>query len=240
MPERISLDGIADPAGPFKDAAERKLARVLGRQLTLQEKRILERLGAEAVLENLDNAFWNAERASLTAALLVPLTEFVIESANFAVDSSPVGVDLGVLNEEAASWAEAHAGRLITQVSSTTQQNVARAVARYVQTPDAEFRDLEKLIGTQFSKPRAQMIAVTEVTNAYDAGEQIVQRELMKQGVRVVRVWQTMADERVCPICKPLHDEAEEYPGGGFRGGLMGPAAHPRCRCWTIKQLVVE
>lgn len=240
MPERISLDGIADPLGGNKDRAERTLARIIGRQLSRQERRILDVLGVAAVLDNLDNEFWNAERSAMTAALLVPLTEFVIDSANFVIDSSPIGVDIGTLNEQASSWAEQHAGRLITQVTDTTQSNVARAVARYLQTPDAEFRDLEKLIATQFTPARARMIAITEVTNSYGAGTELAQIELLKQGIPVVRRWHTMQDEKVCPICKPLNDTVEEFPRSGFRGGLMSEPAHPNCRCWTTNELVVE
>lgn len=46
-----------------------------------------------------------------------------------------------------------------------------------------------------------------------------------------VAIWQTAEDERVCPVCGPLHDAratrwATQFPNG--------PPAHPRCRCWLI------
>ena len=59
----------------------------------------------------------------------------------------------------------------------------------------------------------------------------------------------TAKDERVCPICKPLHNTVVSLDGawtadvddaGNFINvreaaggeGVMAPPVHPRCRCW--------
>ena len=43
-------------------------------------------------------------------------------------------------------------------------------------------------------------------------------------------MWITSVDERVCPICGPLHGVVVPLTAQ-FDGGFDGPPAHPRCRC---------
>ncbi|MFD6097195.1 hypothetical protein ACFWF4_12925 [Nocardiopsis flavescens] len=55
-------------------------------------------------------------------------------------------------------------------------------------------------------------------------------------------VWYTREDERVCPVCGPLHEVPIPRQGGGFvlppppgatwRGFTGLPPLHPRCRCF--------
>lgn len=52
--------------------------------------------------------------------------------------------------------------------------------------------------------------------------------------------FRTANDERVCPICRPLHgkvfdlEETDSIQASGPRGGhtvMLGEAVHPNCRC---------
>ncbi len=54
------------------------------------------------------------------------------------------------------------------------------------------------------------------------------QTYLGQRGIRMERIWNTDADELVCPVCVPLNNQGEdewiqEFP--------LGPPAHVRCRC---------
>jgi hypothetical protein len=72
------------------------------------------------------------------------------------------------------------------------------------------------------------MIAITEVTRAAAEGERATVREIAKEGIKMVEVWQTKNDEIVCTICGPRH--GKKVGDGWSRND--GPPAHPRCRCW--------
>lgn len=53
----------------------------------------------------------------------------------------------------------------------------------------------------------------------------------------IVAYWQTENDNKVCPLCSPLHDQPEDiwaryYPQGPGPGG-----PHPNCRCWLRYEL---
>jgi len=41
-------------------------------------------------------------------------------------------------------------------------------------------------------------------------------------------IWYTQADERVCPVCAPLHGKKQDVWEQQFPSG---PPAHVRCRC---------
>jgi SPP1 gp7 family putative phage head morphogenesis protein len=88
--------------------------------------------------------------------------------------------------------------------------------------------DLRGRLGRIYSPVRAEMIAVTEVTRAAAEGERATVREIEKEGIRMVEVWQTNNDSLVCPICGPRHGKKV---GDGWSKN-DGPPAHPRCRCW--------
>lgn len=85
-----------------------------------------------------------------------------------------------------------------------------------------------------FSAGRAETIAVTEVTRAATAAEAAIAAALVlipseEGGGEMLPVWYTSLDERVCPVCAPLHGTGESVWGPVSPGG---PPAHPHCRCW--------
>ena len=85
-----------------------------------------------------------------------------------------------------------------------------------------------------FSLDRAEMVAATEVTRAITSAEMGVAGFLTATdgwGPAGPKrpIWYTTSDERVCPICEPLHRVGQE---AWEKVAISGPPAHPRCRCW--------
>lgn len=91
----------------------------------------------------------------------------------------------------------------------------------------------------RLTRQRALVIARTETLRASNEG----QRQLWQQAVQVGllsgherREWISTPDERECLICEDLdgktaglHDNFES----ATEGGILGPPAHPNCRCTT-------
>ena len=77
---------------------------------------------------------------------------------------------------------------------------------------------------------RANDIAVTETTRLYNWGVEFGKEELGEE----TKTWYTMLDERVCEVCRPMHNvtipigEMFVLPTGEE---VPGPPAHGRCRC---------
>jgi hypothetical protein len=82
-----------------------------------------------------------------------------------------------------------------------------------------------------FPDSRAGNVAITETTNAVTIGEATVVETMRELGVGVTARWYTKRDERVCPVCGPLH---ETGPANWADDFAMGPPAHPRCRCYLL------
>jgi len=90
-------------------------------------------------------------------------------------------------------------------------------------------------------KNRAEMIAFNEMANAVN----MVEYETFKRN-QVTRVrWVTVMDERVCPICEPLHNQ-EVSINGKFTAGEgkalfngIRPPAHVGCRCY-LEEVIDE
>lgn len=91
---------------------------------------------------------------------------------------------------------------------------------------------------------RAQMIARTEATMAYNNAEYEVVRQAQAKGYmgHVNKVWCTADDERTCEICGSLEGQSIEMNENfEFKAKLSKahgmarvPPAHPHCRCTTL------
>jgi hypothetical protein len=103
----------------------------------------------------------------------------------------------------------------------------------------------------QLLKVRSNTIARTEIIQAQVAGQRALWDEAAKAGIfnkqTAKRIWKTAKDERTCEICRPL--DGQEIPYGAlyvrqdlpheqavnvFGEPLVGPPAHPNCRCTEV------
>ena len=143
------------------------------------------------------------------------------------------GVDWDLVNEDAANWARDHGGRLVKDISKTTRRRVGNSVANFYEEGQTigelggSMEDFEDELGNIFGPQRAEMIAVTEVTRAAAEGEREMAKELAKDGIIMVEIWETRNDGIVCSTCEPRQGKQQ---GDGWTAS-DGPPGHPNCRC---------
>jgi SPP1 gp7 family putative phage head morphogenesis protein len=140
-----------------------------------------------------------------------------------------LGVGLGIddINRAAQLWARDYSFGVVRGINETTRRAISGVVQQYASTPGMTIDDVARLLEPTFGKRRAQAIATTEITRAYSQAAQIAQQQMAAQGLQTTLQWVTWRDEKVCPVCSPLHgrtDYQSEYP--------YGPPAHVNCRCW--------
>lgn len=102
-----------------------------------------------------------------------------------------------------------------------TPRDVERAALRYAD---------------RLTRVRSERIARTEVAAAYNQGHLSFVSAAEEEGLidNARKEWYTAEDERVCPICFPLH-EVRVGIGQVFPGvGVDAPPAHPSCRCTML------
>lgn len=89
--------------------------------------------------------------------------------------------------------------------------------------------DLVATDNDPYPDSRAETIAITEVTQAVNAGELAAASAWRVSFTSKVAYWITAEDDRVCEICGPLHGSRQDIWIGIQPAG---PPAHPRCRCY--------
>jgi len=142
------------------------------------------------------------------------------------------GSDAPGYRETAGKWrTQAFPGRgktiieVATGISYHTRQAWKNKKSRgQLETPEqrTEFAQV------YYGRTRAEMIAMTEVNRARSIGQLIATQWLRRKGIEIELIWMTAADERVCPVCNPLHQTPRRVWSRVIPGG---PPAHPRCRC---------
>jgi len=219
----------ADPLGPAKDAAEARLIRLLKSRLDGQFDTVMEALGDPPDLNNLTPEFWETEGGKLLAAIRPEIEAMAVEAAAALSATVPLVWDELVIAREAAEWARQYAYGLVTGLNAHTMDLLRRVVPAFIETPGMTIGDLRRELAPAFGERRAQTIAVTETTRAFEEGTREVQRELARMGIRRVREWHTAMDERVCELCGPLNGLTEDE-----WVDTDGPPRHPNCRCFTV------
>jgi len=141
-------------------------------------------------------------------------------------DPKITGVDWDLVNKDAANWARDHGGKLVKDISTTTRRRVGNSVANFYEE-GLTIGDLGNRLGSIYSPQRAEMIAITEVTRAAAEGERAIAKELAKDGIIMVEIWETRNDGIVCSICEPRQGKQQ---GDGWTES-DGPPGHPNCRC---------
>lgn len=121
----------------------------------------------------------------------------------------------------------------------------ATLVERRIPTEQADTEYVREAIASDVERyrerllrQRGSLIVETETQAAVQAGERLWWEEAGAQGrvslERTTKRWATVQDERVCPICAPLHGVeipfGELFSSGEFEG--EGPPSHPGCRCF--------
>jgi len=215
-PERAGVEeGLLNGVQKFLDGQLRRIRAAVARGRT--------RIGE-------DDAFWAEEETLFRASFLDRLLKAVMELIELVISDAQEqvggGADWAGTNAEAAAWARGYVGELITRVTETTRAAVRETTAAWIET-GAKLPDLVKVLKPTFGERRAQLIAATEVTRAFDEANDLTRQRLglpralkkapahpgcrcatravlLPNGEWVV-VWYTVRGDRVCkqPLSTP-------------------------------------
>lgn len=153
-------------------------------------------------------------------------------------------------NLRAQEYAKKHAAEAVTQINDTTRKEIARIVSNGVKS-GASYNDIAKEIKNkfeEFSVPmpqkhvsnRAVLVAVTELANAYCEGNAQVGNYLQDNGVKMMKAWQTLEDDRVSDGCKENERVGWIPINKEFPSGHMHPPRFPGCRCDFLQDILEE
>lgn len=185
--------------------------------------------------------FWDTEAQRAWNELSPLMLRILFNGAQSGAAAMPAGMDVLVnwdwFNDAAIRFLDTWRGGTFAEMNNYTRTRTIKTISEWIQSGDA-LPVLEERLAPLFGSSRARRIAATEVTRAYGEGNVLAWQS---SGVVSGKRWMTARDERVCPICGPLHNKVVSLSGGwtmdaggqiveGF--GLTSPPAHVNCRCW--------
>lgn len=153
-------------------------------------------------------------------------------------------------NLRAQEYAKKHAAEAVTQINDTTRKEIARIVSDGVKS-GSSYNDIAKAIKDKFEEfavpmpqkhvsNRAVLVAVTELANAYCEGNAQVGNYLQDNGVKMMKAWQTLEDDRVSDGCRENERVGWIPINKEFPSGHMHPPRFPGCRCDFLQDILEE
>lgn len=153
-------------------------------------------------------------------------------------------------NLRAQKYAKKHAAEAVTQINDTTRKEIARIVSDGVKS-GSSYNDIAKAIKDKFEEfavpmpqkhvsNRAVLVAVTELANAYCEGNAQVGNYLQDNGIKMMKAWQTLEDDRVSDGCKENERVGWIPINKEFPSGHMHPPRFPGCRCDFLQDILEE
>lgn len=225
-----------------RDDWEAELARRFGSRMRANLRQLMAHLGDPPSMDDVPAEFWTQMEADLASEFEPVFYDIAIESAEQMLGDTPLGVEWGLVNESAATFAREHTFNLVTQITDSQRRDTQEWISRFF-SDGLTMDELGRGLSRAYGPVRAELIASTEVTRAAVEGEIGFMEELVRSGVPVQRQWQTSMDESVCPVCAPLNEQVQswgmlfEHPDGRV---FEKPPAHPRCRCWLNYDVTTE
>ena len=187
--------------------------------------------------------------ALFTGPIDAATTSAVLLGAKAMLGTLKASIGFDLANPRAVAWlAENPAAERVTMITETTRGYIAALVDRAVED-GASYSELARRITDRYEemaagKPqlhidsRAHLIAVTEVGEAYSAGNLMAGQVLEDDGVPMEKAWDTVGDGRVSDGC------AENAAAGwiplpdAFPSGHQRPLRFPGCRCDLLMRAV--
>jgi SPP1 gp7 family putative phage head morphogenesis protein len=246
MPDSLKRRDKREPGRLEKERMEDRLFMVMRRHFKKQLIQLKERLEQNYPSRKnagippipIDDIINGEDDDEYVASVIRVIGLSATGGVNLFKENINLGIDYTLINDRALDWARNYTYDLIGKrtggIDATTREAVSNAIQRFVDTPGFTIGDAVDQLSSYFSDTRARMIATTEITRAYGHGNQIAAEKLKEDfpDVRVVKIWHTNNDDRVCDICGPLEGKEVEV-NEDFDTGIDNPPAHINCRCFS-------
>lgn len=196
---------------------------------------------ADETVKTLLGPVQNAAAAGLEAGGAAMAKQFTVDTA------------FSLKNPRAVKYLRQHGATLIKDINSTTRDRIQTIVADGAEQ-GLSYTEVGNLIAAEFEafappqrnlvdilldkaakRSRAEIVAITELGNAYEAGNSIVVADLVAGGLVMQKKWLTVGDDKVDgDIC--LANQAQGWidVGEDFQSGHATPLGHPLCRCTVL------
>lgn len=212
---------------------ERRMRRLVRKMFRLQ---------AAAVSESLAQ-FWPPTATTVGAALVKVSAAHVAEFGELLDTAYKVGSDDGdkELREDVQPPLRRRAAERIAGIDATTLELVQTLIKQAISEDWAYtklaralrklFKDFGRAVPQRHLRDRAELIAVTEIGQAYIDGQMDQAERVIRAGAQIEKSWLTVGDDRVSDGCRG-NAAAKWIPfAQAFPSGHSAPLRFPGCRC---------
>ncbi|GAP53495.1 head morphogenesis protein [Arthrobacter sp. Hiyo6] len=174
---------------------------------------------------------WALEAEIFIALMLTDFQDIIGTGLDSGIEiyETPIGVDR--LTELRMDAARDHIGTLIKEISKTNLTLIRKSIETSIAMGESVSDTINRVQLVIRNPVRAEMIARTELVNAYQIGLKLFAYETGA----ISKTWQAK-QAGACRICAPLNGvtvKIDEAFVSGI-GPILQPTAHPRCRCDLI------
>lgn len=155
-------------------------------------------------------------------------------------DAGELGISWGLENPRAVAYAEQHAAAQVTKINDTTRAYL-NALISNATAEGVSYTRLAQMIEDKFGEfataggnPRSRRVAVYELGDAYEAGNEMAAHELEDAGLDVERKWLTRGDDKVRPSHQDSQAEGWQPLDHVFASGATRSPTDSGCRCVMI------
>lgn len=193
--------------------------------------------------------------ATETAPLLLEPVQ-IAAGAGLAAGAAEIArqfeIDTGfdLTNPRAVDYLDQFGADYITGINDTTKARI-RTIIKEGAAEGASYTEIANRIGEMFrefagpanivsvlldnvQRSRAELVAITELGNAYEAGTRILIDDLTAGGLEMEKQWWTVHDEKVSDGCQANQDAGWIAVADAFPSGHQQPLRFPGCRCTCL------
>lgn len=173
------------------------------------------------------------------------LTAVALGANNLLADIA-IGTSFDLANPRAVAWVGQRLDKQITRIDETTRNRVNDVVRRAVDEGwswDRTARRLEEMYKDFAGPPlfpsrklfsRSEAIAVFEIGDAYEAGQDFAVAQLQAVGLEMEQSWLTAGDTSVRPAHRANQAAGWIPAGATFPSNDDRPPTDPGCRCTRL------
>lgn len=195
---------------------------------------------------------WDAAARESAPLFSDPLHELILESlilgggdllAGLGIDEreqGQLGISWSLENPRAVEYARQHAAAQVTKINDTTRVYLNSMISQAVEEGWSYDR-LSEAIGDRFQEfatggdnPRSRRVAVYELGDAYEGGQDMMVDEMAGAGVELEQAWLTAGDDRVRPSHRDNQAAGYIASNATFPSGDARPPTDPGCRCTRL------
>lgn len=231
-------------------AFEARFARELSKLTSKQRQEFRDKLGTPPDYSRItpdDWSRWETERRNrlLLFLLLAGLDSAETHAAEVEAEHPEAGDLKTEARKHARDWAINRSAVLASEQVRKARERLDELANQWRQMREVPPELVDQDLVDTFAPRFDATTAATETTAGNSAGINGALNAARDAGVPMVLRWFTRADDRVCPICGPLHRKIVDLwelvvsnsPSSGRAAALAsirengGPPAHPNCRC---------